>query len=112
MIQLLFRYFELKSYDMHGNTLKAILLMLIFSLSSQCFAAFSENELVDQLRSDYRVLQQAKGDLQRASRSNTGSSAEVVDLQNWVRQLDNQIAADCRELSSLPSAKIPGDLPC
>jgi hypothetical protein len=112
MIQLLFRYFELKSYDMHGNTLKAILLMLIFSLSSQCFAAFSENELVDQLRSDYRVLQQARGDLQRASRSNTGSSAEVVDLQNWVRQLDNQIAADCRELSSLPSAKIPGDLPC
>ena len=113
MIQLLFRYFELKlSYmcSIIKNSIFFTLLMILFS--SQCLAALSENELIDQLRSDYRVLQQAKGDLQRARRSDSGSSAEIVDLNNWVRQLDDQMAADCRELSSLPSAKIPADIPC
>lgn len=97
---------------MCSNTKNSLFLLLIFIFSSQCFAVLSENELIDQLRSDYRVLQQAKGDLERTGRSAKSSSTEAVDLENWIRQLSDQLAEDCRQLSILSAAAIPADLPC
>ena len=97
---------------MYANTKNSFFLLLIFTLSSQCFAVLSENELIEQLRADYRVLQQAKGDLERTSRTNKGSSTDAADLENWIRQLSSQLAEDCRQLSILSAAAIPADLPC
>jgi len=96
---------------MHTNTKNSLFLLLIFIFSSQCFAALSENELIDQLRSDYRVLQQAKGDLDRANNGNKAST-EALDLENWIRQLSDQLAEDCRQLSILSATATPADLPC
>jgi hypothetical protein len=96
---------------MCSNTKNSLFLLLIFIFSSQCFAVSSENELIDQLRSDYRVLQQAKGDLERTG-SAKSSSTEAVDLENWIRQLSDQLAEDCRQLSILSPAATPADLPC
>lgn len=97
---------------MRTNIKNSLFLLLIFILSSNCFAALSENELIDQLRADYRILQQAKGDLVRANNGNKSASTEAADLENWIRQLSDQLAEDCRQLSILPAVAIPADLPC
>ena len=97
---------------MCSNTKNSLFLLLIFIFSSQCFAALGLHYRIYQLRSDYRVLQQARSDLERTGRSANSSSTEAVDLENWVRQLSDQLAEDCRQLSILSPAAIPEDLPC
>ena len=102
MIQLLFRYFELKlSYMCRiiKNSIFFTLLMILFS--SQCLAALSENELIDQLRSDYRVLQQAKGDLQRARRSDSGTAASAVSGVQDTRRAVSPRAEAIHEMVNL-----------
>jgi hypothetical protein len=86
-------------------------ILLIFSFSSQSFAVLSEGQLINQLRADSRVLLQAQADLEHM-RSSRASAGDIADMENWIQQRRNQMATDCRELSSLAAASIPADLPC
>ena len=84
------------------------MLMIIVSCSG---FAYPDVMPIDQLRADYRILQQARADLEQSLKKDMQPSSETLDLQNWVRQLGGQMAIHCRELIVL-SATIPADIPC
>jgi hypothetical protein len=72
----------------------------------------TEIELLQQLRVDYAVLQQAKADFERSKKDGKLGKGEEADFTVWIRQLRNQVADDCRLLSGVSTNPVPADLPC
>lgn len=102
---------------------KILLVLCLCSFSVQGFSAPSESDLVEQLyaqyaalleqlRADYAALLEARIDFEQAESGPGSSTPEQADYADWIQQLSEQFAANCRELASHSPDLIPADIPC
>lgn len=97
---------------MRKGLAKSLLFLWLCSCSVLGLTAQTEIELLQQLRIDYAVLQQAKADFERSKKDGKLGKGEELDFTAWIRQLRKQVADDCRLLSGVSTTSVPADLPC
>jgi hypothetical protein len=107
----------------NSNLSKLLVVLCLFAFSIQGVPARSDSGLVEQahtqyaalleqLRADYAALLDARIDFEQAESGPGSSTPEQADYADWIQQLSEQFASNCRELASHSPALIPADIPC
>ena len=84
----------------------------ICAIAAQSLAAQSENDLLDQLRSDYAAMTYARSEYEQGIESGSVSDSEKLDYAVWLDQLENQVVEGCRALSGYSQPEALVDIPC
>ena len=87
-----------------------ILYLCVFTAGS--VSAWSDIDLVEQIRADYAALLDARIDFERAESDTDSYTPEQADYADWIQQLSEQFATRCRELANTSPDLIPADIPC
>ena len=92
--------------------MKCLVFVFLCAFVAQAASAQSEDDLLDQLRTNYAVLLDARAEFESAERNGSINSSEQADYAAWIQQLSDQFTEDCRTLSAHPTQLIPADIPC
>lgn len=96
---------------MRPHTKKTLILLLPFFIYVPGCVALSETPELQQLRADYKSLQQLKTEYSQSLNNGKLSNREAADFKTWIGQLQRQLAADCQALEN-SSVALPTDPPC
>jgi len=103
----------LDNIQMIGSKLaKYIAVLSLSACSAQGVSAQSDSKLVEQLRSDYAALLDARVDFEQFEADPDSYTPEQADYADWIQQLNKQFAGRCNELSNQAPELIPTDIPC
>ncbi len=75
-------------------------------------AAATLDEQINDVKSHFTSLQNARADFQRALDLGELSTTEQSDYAAWVHELSDQLMHDCKALIKTNQAVLPDDLPC
>ncbi len=91
---------------------KKLALLLSSLIFAQGCAALPETAAVQQLRVDYKTLQQLKTEFDQSLKGGKLSDREAADFKIWIRQLQDNVAEGCLALSGNATAPLPVNPPC
>jgi hypothetical protein len=92
--------------------MKCLISVFLCAFVVQGAIAQSEDDLLDQLRTNYAALLDARAEFESEERNGSINSSEQADYAAWIQQLSDQFTEDCRILSAHPNQLIPADIPC
>lgn len=92
--------------------MKCLVSVFLCAFVVQGASAQSEDDLLDQLRTNYAALLDARTEFESEERNGSINSSEQADYAAWIQQLSDQFTEDCRTLSAHPTQLIPADIPC
>jgi len=96
---------------MRTHSKKTLILLLPFLAYVPGCVALPDTPELQQLRADYKSLQQLKIELDQSLKTGKLSKIEARDFKIWIAQLQKQLAVGCKSLSGKSTA-LPTDPPC